>query len=177
MFAWRQRLLFAIKKSPHENLLGGWLMSLLGMFILSIAALDTFSKMRAYGWVEGVAQVAAINIYQRTGRKQDWCGRVSYTYIVDGRIFYSRSQSASLISDVGCNINKVVVMTHLAAVPVGSSIRIFYDEHAPDRVSITRESLKWHDFFFWLLAMLPMSIGIYSIVQARRIIKHPARQF
>lgn len=167
----KQQFLESIKKSPNENLLGGWLILLLGLFILSIAALDSVPKLRAYGWVEGAGRVAATDMYQRTGRSRAWCGRVTYTYIVDGRTYKSRNLSSALISDMGCNIDKAQVMSHLAALPVGAVISIFYDSEVPERVAMRREGLKWHDFFFWLLAIVPISVGVYSIVHARRMLR------
>lgn len=167
----RQKFLEAIEKSPHENLLGGWLILLLGLFILSIAALDSVPKLRVYDWVEGVGRVVATDMYQRTGRSRAWCGRVTYTYIVEGRTYKSRNLSSSLISDMGCNIDKAQVTAQLANMPVGGDIRIFYDAAAPERVAIRREGLKWHDFFFWLLAGALISVGFYTIVQTRRILR------
>lgn len=167
----RQKFLELIEKSPHENLLGGWLILLLGLFILGIAALDSVPKLRAYGWVEGFGRVMATDMYQRTGRSHAWCGRVTYTYTVGARTYKSRNLSSSLISDMGCNSDKAQVVSQLASLPVGAVIRIFYDPAAPERVAIRRESLKWHDFFFWLLSSVLISVGVYTIVQARRIIR------
>lgn len=164
-----EQFLQSIKRSSRKNLAGGWALLLLGIFLSSIAALDSVPKLRAYGWVEGSGRVAATDIYQRTGRSHAWCGRVTYTYIVDGKTYKSRNQSSALISDIGCNIQKTHVMTRLASVHVGAVIRIFYDAETPQRVAIWREGLKWHDFFFWVLAILPISVGTYSILQARCI--------
>lgn len=167
----RKKFLESIEKSPHENLLGGWLILLLGLFILSIAVLDSVPKLRAYDWVEGAGRVAATDIYQRTGRSHAWCGRVTYTYIVDARNYKSQNLSSSLISDMGCDIDKARVISQLATLPIGSVIRIFYDAGAPERVAIRREGLEWHDFFFWFLTSALISVGVYTIVQARRIIR------
>lgn len=103
---WKKVLLEAIEKAPHENLLGGWLVVLLGLIILGIAAFDTVPKLRTYHWVSGTAQVTATDIYERTGRSHDWCGRVSYTYVVNGRTYRSRNLTSSIISDEGCHRNK-----------------------------------------------------------------------
>lgn len=170
-FDWKEELVEAIKKAPHENLLGGWLMLLLGLFILGIAVLDSVPKLRADRWVEGTALVATANMYQRTGKSHAWCGRVSYTYVVDSRTYRSSNQTSSIISDVGCDLDKAKVTARLAILPAGAVIRIFYDPTAPERVAIVREGLKWHDFFFLLLAIVPLALGTYCILQARRILR------
>lgn len=161
----------SIAKAPHENLLGGWIMLLFGLFIAGIAALDSVPKLRAYGWVAGSALVTATDIYERTGRGHGWCGRVSYTYTVNGRNYKSRSMSSSLITDVGCKPDKAKVTARLARLPVGSAIRIFYDPKAPERVAMVRERLQWHDCLFWLMALVALAIGGYCIAVTRSVLK------
>jgi hypothetical protein len=170
-FRWKEKLLEDIKKSPHENQLGGWLIVLLGFFLLGMAAFDSVPKLRAYRWVSGMAQVTATDMYERTVRSHDWCGRISYTYIVNGNTYKSRNLSTSIISDVGCRRDKAQVTARLAKLPPGASIRIFYDPTAPEKVAIVRESLKWHDGFFALFAGLTLVLGSYCIVQARRVLR------
>lgn len=143
----------------------------LGVFILSVAAFDSAPKLRAYHWVDGTALVAATDMYQRTGRSRAWCGRVSYTYIVNGRNYKSSNLSSSFISDVGCNLEKTVVTARLATMPAGSTIKIYYDPTVPERVAMVREGLKWHDFFFLLLGIMLLTLSGYCIVQARRILR------
>ncbi|RZT10121.1 Protein of unknown function [Duganella sp. CF402] len=170
-FHWEKELLEAIKKAPRENLLGGWLVVLLGLFILGISAFDTVPKLRTYRWVSGIAQVTATDVYERTGRNHGWCGRVSYTYVVDGRTYKSRNLTSAIISDEGCHRDKAQVTAGLAKFAPGADIRIFYDPAAPARVAIVREELKWHDGFFALLAVLTLALGGSCIVQARRVLR------
>jgi hypothetical protein len=168
---WKTQLLETIKKSPQENLLGGWLILFLGVFILSVAAFDSVPKLRAYHWVDGTALVVATDMYQRTRQSHAWCGRVSYTYIVNGRSYKGSGLSSSIISDVGCDLEKTVVTARLASMPAGSIIKIYYDPTAPERVAMVREGLKWHDFFFLLLGIMSLTLGGYCIVQTRRILR------
>lgn len=170
-FRWREQLLEAIRKSPHESLLSGWLVLLLGVFILGVAAFTSVPKLRAYHWVGGTALVATADIYQRTGKKHDWCGRLRYTYIVDGRTYSSRNVSPSFITDVGCDLDKAKVAAWLTTLPAGSVIRIFYDPASPGSAALVREGLKWHDFFFPLLSIACLAMGSYYIVQARRALR------
>jgi hypothetical protein len=170
-FRWREELLEAIRKSPHESLLSGWLVLLLGVFILGVAAFTSVPKLRAYRWVDGTALVAATDIYQRTGKSHDWCGRLSYTYIVDGHTYSSRNVSPSFITDVGCDLDKAKVAAWLTTLPAGAVIRIFYDPASPARAALVREGLKWHDFFFLLLAIACLAMSSYCIVQAKRVLR------
>ena len=169
IFYMKEQLLEQIKKAPHENLLGGWIMVLFGAFLLGVAAFNSIPKLRAYSWVSGTAQVTATDMYERTGRNHDWCGRISYTYIVNGNAYKSRNLTTSIISDVGCRLDTAEVTAGLAKLPPGASIHIFYDPTAPEKVAIVRESLKWHDAFFAIFAGLTLALGSYCIVQARQV--------
>jgi hypothetical protein len=172
-FKWREKLLEDIGKAPHETLLSSWLILLLGLFILGIAALDSVPKLRAYHWVAGEARVVSTDMYQRTGKSHSWCGRISYTYLVGGRSYKSRELTSSIISDKGCHLDKARVTAWLASRPAGAVIRIFYDPAAPERAAIVRERLKWHDFLFWLMALSVLAFSVYCIVQARRVLRRP----
>lgn len=173
---WNTRLRESIHTTPHETILGGWLMILfLGTFVLASALWDIVPKLRAKEWVAAPARVVSTEIYDRSGAHgHSWCAWITYQYDAAGKHYISKNRTSAMISDSGCNVNKALVEEYLASFPAGSAIGIHYDPGAPGRAAIDIEDVSWFDIAFLITALLIFAYSAYIIRIARSILREQA---
>jgi hypothetical protein len=173
---WNAKLRESIRPSPHETILGGWLLILfLGTFVLASALWDIVPKLRAKEWVAAPARVVSTEIYDRSGAHgHSWCPWITYQYDAASRHYISKNRTSAMISDSGCNINKALVEEYLTSFPAGSALGIHYDPGAPGRAAIDIEDVSWFDITFLIMAFAIFAYSAYIIRIARSVLRKQA---
>jgi len=174
--AWKLKVRQEIQKTPHETILGGWLLIIfLGTTFLVAGLVDIVPKVRAKEWVAAPARVISTEIYeQRSTHGSRWCTWITYQYHAAGNRYISKNITSAITSDAGCNVEKRRVEEYLEGFPAGSVIDIHYDPEAPGRAAIYIEDIGFFDVFFVGMAFVITAWSAYLISIARAVLREQA---
>ena len=155
---------------PQFYTLFGWFLILLALPLGFWMAMRIADKIDSRTWPRASAQIVSSELYKRTGRHgADWCIKLSYRYVIDGRQHMGRRISTSRMGDTGCDPSETVMRARLENQQPGDRIGIRHAPGAPERAIVYVGALDIGDLVFSVIAIVTLGGGVGAIRAAGRL--------
>ncbi|MEX0144131.1 DUF3592 domain-containing protein [Massilia sp. LMS1-1-1.1] len=138
----------------------GWFLILLAISAGYFSFWRAYDKLTSPTWPVASAEIVRSSMYQRTGKSQDWCVKLSYRYSVDGKVYRSSRIGVSRIGNTGCHRNQSVTAWRLASMAPGAHIRVHFRPSDPGDTAVFLAGLDILDYFGAGLALLLFVVGV-----------------
>ena len=153
----------------------GWFLILLAIPAGYFSFWRAYDKLTSPAWPVTSAEIVRSSMYQRTGKSQDWCVKLSYRYSVEGEAYRSSRICVSRIGNTGCHRDQSVTAWRLASMAPGARIRVHYRPSDPNETAVFLAGLDFLDYFGVAVALVLFVVGV-SEARKREPAADPLRQ-
>ncbi|MDO8064878.1 MULTISPECIES: DUF3592 domain-containing protein [unclassified Janthinobacterium] len=138
----------------------GWFLILLALPTAYFSFWRAYDKLASPAWPVTSAEIVRSSMYQRTGKSQDWCVKLSYRYSVDGKAYRSSRIGVSRIGNAGCHRDQAVTAWRLTSMAPGAHIRVHYRPRDPNDTAVFLAGLDFLDYFGVVLWVVLFVLGM-----------------
>ena len=147
---------------PQLTKLFGWFFILLALPIGLFTVVNVVNTLSAPSWPGTQADILSSSIYRQT-RPGQWCIKLRYRYVVDGKTYTSVRQSPSLTGGGACDRHKMVIEARLEQLQPGANIRIRYHPDRPQKATVYLTDVGAVDYLLAGITVLLIGGGIQCI--------------
>ncbi|UMR28636.1 DUF3592 domain-containing protein [Massilia sp. MB5] len=146
-----------------------WFLILIALPFAWFAFSRAHSQVSSHSWPMASAEVLSSSIYQRTGRRKDWCVKVSYRYRVQERLYTRNRPGVSIVGNSGCDVDKSVVQQWLSTLAPGSAVVVHYNPADPTQAAIQLVGLDMGDYVLCIVPLVFFATGAWGLRQAKKM--------
>lgn len=147
----------------------GWFLLLAALPYAWFAFSRAYTKIDSYTWPTALAEVQSSSMYQRTGKRTDWCVKVSYRYRVQDRFYTAHRPGVSMLGDAGCDVDRAVIQRWLLTLAPGNAVQAYYNPHDPSSSAIRLVGLDAADYAFCVTSVLFFSVGLLTLRHVKNL--------